>query len=117
MKRSSMSCSLHQSENVWLVSLGPLSQRIALGRPCSSIIWVRNVVTRAAGMLSPTSMPSSPIGLVDYVQRSDDAPAVERVAHEIDGPDRIHPRLHQQRLSFPLRQPPETAAPPYFDFQ
>jgi len=49
---------------------------------------------------------STPIGLVEYVQRPEDAPAVERVTHEIDGPDRIHPRLHQQRLAFSLRHPP-----------
>ena len=45
---------------LWLVSSGPLSQRIAAGRPCKSIICARNVITRAAGMLTAMSIPSPP---------------------------------------------------------
>jgi len=35
-----------------------LSQRIALGRPCRSIIWVRNLITRAAA-LTAMSVPKA----------------------------------------------------------
>ena len=39
------------------------------------------------------------IRLVDHIQRSEDATAVERVAHEVESPNGIHHRLHQQWLS------------------
>jgi len=45
------------------------------------------------------------IRLIDHIQRSEDATAVERVAHEIESPDGIHSRLDQQRLSRSLRDP------------
>jgi hypothetical protein len=43
------------------------------------------------------------VGLVDHIQRPEHATAIKGVTHEVDGPDGIHPRFHQQRLSHSLR--------------
>ena len=75
MKRSSMSCSLHQSVNVWLVSSGPLSQRIAL-RPAVQVdhLGQEGDDPRGGNADRHVDAQGTTIGFVDHVQGPEDRP-------------------------------------------